>query len=83
VHWDSDELEAKPRARMNERAAVVANKHFRIGGRWKDEIALGMSIVGALWPAAYHYYVLMPKEQRRAREKEKIGPTAGAEKKTS
>lgn len=69
VHWDAPILEDDDRDRINTRAAAVANKHLRIGSRWKEEIMLGMAIAGALFPAAYHHYVIGPEARRRAAER--------------
>ena len=66
-----DPLSDAQRKRINERAAVVANKHFIVGGKWKEEIALGMAIAGAIFPAAYIGLVEIPREKRRA-ERERI-----------
>jgi hypothetical protein len=68
---DEVELDDATKKRIQERAAIVANKHFQIGGRWKDEIQLGMAIVGAIWPAMYIGLVEIPREKRRA-ERERI-----------
>lgn len=68
---DECELSDKTKERIGERAAVVANKHFVIGGKWKEEIALGMAIAGAIFPAAYIGLVELPREKRRA-ERERI-----------
>jgi hypothetical protein len=66
VHMDGDRLDDEDRDRINSRAADVANKHFRVGGRWKEEIKLGMAIAGALLPTAYAYYVIAPDARKRA-----------------
>lgn len=68
---DECEMSDKQKDRINDRAAVVANKHFIIGGKWKEEIALGMAIAGAIFPAAYIGFVEIPREKRRA-ERERI-----------
>jgi hypothetical protein len=68
VKLDGEALEEAPRNRINKRAAAVANKHFRVGGRWKEEIQLGMAIAGAIFPAAYLYWVVTPRERREAAE---------------
>ena len=69
VHWDAEPLDDKDENRINGKACAVANKHFRYGGKWKEEIGLGMALAGALWPAAYHYYFIAPMERRAEAEK--------------
>lgn len=79
VAMDGDLLQDKDRDRINKRAAAVANKRFRIGGRWKEEISLGMAIAGALFPAAYTYFVIVPRDKRKEARAESERGGAGAE----
>ena len=72
---DSDDddggLSESQRENINKRAAAVANKHFRGGGRWKEEIGLAAAIGGALFPALYQRFVSVPREERR-KERERV-----------
>jgi len=65
IHLDAEILDDADRAKINGRAAAVANKHVRIGGKWKEEIRLGMAIAGAVFPALYIHYVIAPREARK------------------
>ena len=68
---DEDGLESEEIQRINERAAAVANKHFRSSGRWKEEIALAVTVAGCLFPAAYAGLISGPRKKRAA-ERERI-----------
>jgi hypothetical protein len=69
VAMDGDLMGEKEQQRIERKAAPVCNKHFRIGGRWKEELELGMSIAAVMFPAAYHYFVIKPDTRRRELER--------------
>jgi hypothetical protein len=69
VAMDADLLEEKDRQRIERKAAPVCNKHFHIGGRWKEELELGFAIAAVMFPAAYHHFVIRPDARRRELER--------------
>jgi Double zinc ribbon len=58
------------RSRIDKRTAKMANKYFRPGGRWKDEILWVGSWAKPLLMAAYIRYVVAPDREREAKREE-------------
>jgi hypothetical protein len=64
MKMDAPLLDEKERARIDKRTAVMANKYFRPGARWKDEVLWVAAWGKPLVMAAYIRYVVMPDRER-------------------